>query len=53
MLFIFRLAEQRIRQKMKENQDTQTFYYEPQSTRYQKFARDCKEETDERVGTSL
>uniref|UniRef100_A0A4Y7NJE9 NADH dehydrogenase [ubiquinone] 1 beta subcomplex subunit 5, mitochondrial n=1 Tax=Megafenestra aurita TaxID=2291010 RepID=A0A4Y7NJE9_9CRUS len=40
-----RLAEKRVKQKMLENQDTQAYYYQPVSSRYQKFVREVDEKT--------
>uniref|UniRef100_A0A4Y7NMW7 NADH dehydrogenase [ubiquinone] 1 beta subcomplex subunit 5, mitochondrial n=1 Tax=Scapholeberis mucronata TaxID=202097 RepID=A0A4Y7NMW7_9CRUS len=47
-----RFAEARINEKMRESQDTQTYYYEPVSTRYQKFTRQAKEDTIENTSTN-
>nr|CAG4650552.1 EOG090X0FIE [Sida crystallina] len=38
-----RLAEDRVRTQMDENQDSQAYYYVPESGRYQRFVREEKE----------
>ena len=51
-IITYSAAEQRIKQKMLQNQDLQSFYYVPSSTRYQKYARDLNEEDPLRGGSS-
>nr|CAG4638791.1 EOG090X0FIE [Cyclestheria hislopi] len=45
-----RLAEKRIREKMRDNQDYEAFYYRPATARYQKLVREHMENTTLRSG---
>nr|CAG4645178.1 EOG090X0FIE [Leptodora kindtii] len=45
-----RIAENRIREVMAENQDSQSFYYQPYTARYHRFAAEEHEKTKMRSG---
>uniref|UniRef100_A0A4Y7NL48 NADH dehydrogenase [ubiquinone] 1 beta subcomplex subunit 5, mitochondrial n=1 Tax=Moina brachiata TaxID=675436 RepID=A0A4Y7NL48_9CRUS len=47
-----RLAEKRIRQKMMEKDGAETFYYQPVTARYQRFAKDSMKKTEELTGVN-
>lgn len=50
--FCNRAAEKRIRQKMMEKDGAETFYYQPATARYQRFAADNIKRTEEFTGVN-
>uniref|UniRef100_A0A4Y7LP77 NADH dehydrogenase [ubiquinone] 1 beta subcomplex subunit 5, mitochondrial n=1 Tax=Eubosmina coregoni TaxID=186181 RepID=A0A4Y7LP77_9CRUS len=47
-----RATEAKVKAKMRENQDVQTYYYQPVSTRYYKYASEINRRAPEEGGTS-
>lgn len=45
-------TEAKVKAKMRENQDVQTYYYQPVSTRYYKYASEINRRAPEEGGTS-